>query len=537
MTAKTVTSKTVYSPNLLYLILFLEGASVMFVELAGARMITPYYGSSLTTWASVLGISMLSLALGYLFGGKWADKSKSTSDFLMFMLFLASLSMMLMPFWAQSTMFSFVESSPKLAVVLLSIFLLFPPLFIFGSVPQTIIKLFSETKDESGRMAGSSFAISTVGGILGTLITGFLIIPNYGITKPIFAISMLIFLFPLYFLMVKKAKFFILLYVPVMFIVVNKYQKSQKFNSSIIVQSYEEGLLGQILVADIPYSPQPGVNSYNRMLMVNRMPETTVDIQTFEPTYSEYIPLLMKALDPVPDGGDALLLGLGGGNIIKQFQKRNFVIDACEFDERISEAAYKYFNLNKNFNLYTDDARHFLRKLDKKYDVIMFDLFKGENPPAYILSKENLEQIEPFLKPGGIIAVNFNGFISGETGKGTRSVLKTMLQTEFYVKVFSTKAEEAFRNTVFILSKTDINYATVPPSKYYFGRLNDGTIISDLSYYQHDISKIDTSNAYVLVDDKPILDILNEEAANSWRYYYNYYYTNLFVKQGIPMFK
>ncbi len=61
------------SPGLkyLYLVAFIEGASVMAIELAGAKMIAPFFGTSLYVWASVLAVTLGGLAAGY-FAGGWA---------------------------------------------------------------------------------------------------------------------------------------------------------------------------------------------------------------------------------------------------------------------------------------------------------------------------------------------------------------------------------------------------------------------------------------------------------------------------------
>ena len=51
----------------------------MAVELISARMLAPYFGSSLYVWGTVIGITLLSLALGYFVGGQLADRYKDLS--------------------------------------------------------------------------------------------------------------------------------------------------------------------------------------------------------------------------------------------------------------------------------------------------------------------------------------------------------------------------------------------------------------------------------------------------------------------------
>ena len=55
--------------TLFYIVSCLEGAAVMIGELAGAKLIAPFYGNSLYVWTSVLGTTLIGLASGYYLGG------------------------------------------------------------------------------------------------------------------------------------------------------------------------------------------------------------------------------------------------------------------------------------------------------------------------------------------------------------------------------------------------------------------------------------------------------------------------------------
>lgn len=536
--SNSLAQEIVFSNNLLVAFLLLEGAAVMLVELAGARIISPYYGASLATWASVLGVTMSSLAIGYLVGGRIVDKHKSPTKLLLYVLFGTALSTLLMPYLGNKFMFSFLEWPLELNVLSLAFIILTPTLLLFGTIPQIIIKLRSDESHDTGKIAGLSYAISTVGGIVGTFLTGFYIIPTFGITLPLLFVSIFLLIGPFWFLLVKQKKWYILIYLPLAFLMVKHYNFNQKYkqSSGIRVQHYNEGLLGQLLVADYPYQDRNGEFKYNRMLMINRMAESTIDPQTNEIIFGEYIHVMMKAIDPVADGADVMLLGLGGGNLIKQFQKRNFNIDVCELDQRIADVAFEYFGVKNEFNLQIDDARHYLRANKKKYDLIVFDVFKGENPPAYLLSKENFEHLNSLIKLNGIIAINFNGFLNGKIGKSGRSIIKTILNSDYQLRLFTSQGKENERNMIMIVSKHTIDYTPYQNSKVY-AELYSGQLISDIRNYEIPVSSVDTADALVLTDDKPILDIINVDAAKNWRDHYNLYYTNNFINQGIPMFK
>ena len=62
------------SKTYLYLTEFFAGMSVMAVELGASRLLAPYFSSSQIVWTIIIGTIMIAMALGNIFGGRWADK-------------------------------------------------------------------------------------------------------------------------------------------------------------------------------------------------------------------------------------------------------------------------------------------------------------------------------------------------------------------------------------------------------------------------------------------------------------------------------
>src|SRR6187401_3131236 len=82
----------------LLLLSFVEGAAVMAGELCGAKLLAPVFGSSLYVWASVMGITLAALALGYFYGGSLSQKKEQSLDKkLFYVLVAASLFLLAMP--------------------------------------------------------------------------------------------------------------------------------------------------------------------------------------------------------------------------------------------------------------------------------------------------------------------------------------------------------------------------------------------------------------------------------------------------------
>ena len=50
------------------------GASVMVVEILGSRVLAPVFGTTLHVWSALITVTLASLAIGYAWGGRIADK-------------------------------------------------------------------------------------------------------------------------------------------------------------------------------------------------------------------------------------------------------------------------------------------------------------------------------------------------------------------------------------------------------------------------------------------------------------------------------
>jgi hypothetical protein len=167
----------------IYLFAVLEGATVMAVELLSARMVAPYFGSSLYVWATVIGFTLLALAIGYFAGGGVADKY-SGPDTLLWILFIASFFLMLMHVSASLLTIAFENISAGAAVILVSMILILPPLIFMGMVPTFLIRKVSAAADHAGTSTGRVYAISSASGIVALPLFGFFIIPKLGLTLP-----------------------------------------------------------------------------------------------------------------------------------------------------------------------------------------------------------------------------------------------------------------------------------------------------------------------------------------------------------------
>ena len=420
----------------------------MAVELMAARMLAPYFGSSLFVWATVIGITLLSLALGYYVGGRLADKYSRIVT-IHWVLLIASVFLMFMHYSSQHLTLAFTQMNLITAAVLVSLLLILPPLLFLGMVPTLLIRYLTAKVDNAGTTTGKVFTISSASGIIALPVMGFYIIPQYGLTMPSILIGILVGVIPFVKLLAQK-KYISLLFI--VFILISFSQRNFTTPSpDVNVLAYSEGLLGQVLVADV-FKNDVGSETNDRALFVNRMGQTSIDKNTNNSKWN-YITFSSSIVSKLPENSKALLLGLGGGSVANVLQNNlKFTVDAVELDERIAGFAGKYFSLNPNVNVIIDDARHYLEKTTQTYDLIFFDVFRGEVPQPHVLSIECFKKAKSLLNKNGLIIINFNGFLSGDIGKPGRSVYATLQAAGLYTKIFPTPGKESERNSLFIAS-------------------------------------------------------------------------------------
>ena len=494
----------------LFFLSFLEGSAVMACELLGAKMIAPFFGSSLYVWAAVLGITLFALMSGYYIGGYISERIKK-QNLVYWVLILAGLFLMIMPYTSVWIMEQTIDMDIKWGSTFSLIIFMFPPLLFMGMTSPILINMINNKVDSSGRSAGSIYAISTLGGILATFLVGFYLLPEFGIKWPCFIFGLLLLIFPLIALLKDKKYIATTVLLPVLLMAFVNTKEREPSTKSINLLYSKEGILGQIRVYDMPLRTYTRGSKNARVLMVNNTAQTLMDLD--DPEYdiwdwSYYFP---TAASIKPPGSDALLLGLGGGTLVQQFKRLGFNTDVVEIDQRIKDVAIKYFSIDSSTNIMIDDARRYINNNKKMYDIVTLDLFLNETPPSHVLTMESFEKIKSFLKPEGLVMMNFYGYLSGEKGKASRSIHETFEAAGFHVELFVTPGTEESRNLIFLASHNPLDFSKINYSEPDLPKIDN--------IRKHFVNKkiIDFNNAVVLKDEVPKLEKLYLKAALDWR--------------------
>ena len=177
------------------IILFIVDAISMILELIASRILSPYFGNSNLIWTSVIGIILLSGSIGNYIGGIIADK-EGVNKKLKIILALSALCVFSIPMYQEEIIIAIISiiSSIKIGAILSSILLFFLPSMLMGLLTPIIVKLKLEDLETAGKTSGKINAIATIGGITGTFLGGFFLIPNFGSIQILFVLTIVLLL-------------------------------------------------------------------------------------------------------------------------------------------------------------------------------------------------------------------------------------------------------------------------------------------------------------------------------------------------------
>lgn len=516
--------------NELITLAFLEGGLVMLLETSSPLIVAPILGHSIIIWATMICLSVGALAIGYFLGG-FLSKRPRTDSFVVGLFGINTLLLFIgwMMLYLQNTSSSEL-AAPWFTWMIVGI-VLFLPLILFGASTPLIVALLHNKYQDNPSVVGRLYSVSTMGGILFSLMAGYFFIPEIGISHTLLTAILITSIFPIIvYIRQKLYKFGLpLLGFGIASLVLAQQNSALPDKSDFKVEYFSESINGQLIVADFEMNETP-----NRILFINRMGQTWINKKTGFSQWP-YVNYVTAAADVYPQGSRSLVLGLGGGIIPKQLAQYNgHMVDAVELDERIIEISKKYFGLRgTGVKTYADDARRFIKNSSKKYNFILFDIFNGEILPSHGLSKEAFEDVKNILDPNGLIVVNFNGFLSGKEGLPGRSLIKTMQEAGYTVKLFDTGAgeqSEEDRNMLYLVYLKEPKWENAEIHV----RNKDGEY--KIAEHLIDPSTIDLSDAIVITDDLPVMEYINRYAAKSWRKSYLENFTLKFKdEEGLPL--
>ncbi|RKW01158.1 MAG: hypothetical protein D8B38_04680, partial [Candidatus Saccharimonas sp.] len=163
-------------------IAFVAGFCVMVFELVAARVMSPVVGASTYVWASIIGVIIAAMSLGYWLGGVLADARSRDGDVAW--LLLGAALLMLTMLCQYHDILQWVAQLPidiRLQATVAASLLFAPTSLVLGAVSPYLVERQTETLARTGRSVASLSAVNSIGGIVGTFAAGFFLFGWLGI--------------------------------------------------------------------------------------------------------------------------------------------------------------------------------------------------------------------------------------------------------------------------------------------------------------------------------------------------------------------
>ncbi len=420
MNPKATTAKpetTGPSPGLRRYLFFtaaMTGAIILIVEILGAKMLAPYLGTSHFVWTAQIGVTLLSLATGYWFGGWLVDRSQKLGQLYACILGAAvylSGTIML----TEHVAYACLKFKLEVGSILASAFLFFIPLTLLAAVGPFLIRALSHSVQGVGGLAGRLSAVSTFGSVAGTVLIGYVLIPLMpnSVTMLVCSLTLIALSF-IYFLVWGRKGGSIAPQSTAAIIALGLGALGVHADSKREFNGQEELLrknsdFGQLQV--IRDTASGNLYYLNDFLTQNTYdPDDKKSVSLF--TYMLH-GLTQVYREPLQE---VLCIGLGVGIVPMEFVRDGCKVDVVEINPDVVPLAEKYFDLEpQKMGLIIGDGRQFLNESTKTYDAVILDAFLGDSSPSHLMTKEAFTSMKNRMNPGGVLVINsFGDFAPGK---------------------------------------------------------------------------------------------------------------------------
>jgi len=171
--------------GLYYFISVITGGTLMACELLSARLISPYFGNSLYVWAATIGTTMIGLAVGYSVAGYFSERSIPKKA-LMTALAAISVYVFALPYFSSFIQTIFLDFEIRTGIFISTLTFNFPLYVLFGLFSPLIIDIVTEEIEDTGKLSGRIYGISTLSGVGFILLAGFYFLPEAGTKLSLF---------------------------------------------------------------------------------------------------------------------------------------------------------------------------------------------------------------------------------------------------------------------------------------------------------------------------------------------------------------
>lgn len=401
------------SRRYLYFAVFSSGMTTLAVELSASRLLGSVFGTSNLVWASIIGLILIYLTVGYFLGGRLADRAPSASKFYALMMW-GAFTAGLVPLISRPVLRFAADAFDQLQLAILfgsflSVVILFiVPITLLGTISPFAIRLAIQKAEEAGQISGRVYAISTLGSFVGTFVPVLMLIPLVGTTYTFLVFSGYLMSVALIGLGMSAGWRWALshMWMPIVLIVLSALWAGGTFKRT----------QGQVYETE---------SAYNYIQVLKQDDYTLLRLNEGQGVHSMYHPeqiqfngpwmqfLAAPFFNEPPYGVEQVesmaIVGLAGGTTARQATEvfGAIPIDGFELDPEIIEVGREYFAMNMpNLNAIAEDGRWGLARSPRRYSIIAIDAYRPPYIPWQLTTREFFEIAREHLTDDGVVAIN-----------------------------------------------------------------------------------------------------------------------------------
>jgi predicted membrane-bound spermidine synthase len=393
---------------------FASGMTTLAAELAASRLLGNVFGTSNLVWASIIGLILIYLTVGYWLGGRWADKTPT--PYAMYrVLAWGAFTLGVVPYIAGPVLraaanafdgFQFAVLGGAFAGVLV---LFVIPITLLGTISPFAIRLSMEDPARAGVTSGRIYAISTLGSFIGTFLPTLLLIPTIGTTRTFLVFSLFLLFVAIAGMGIngQKKQAIIHLWMVAALALLAALGAGQKIKNSA----------GQVFETESAYN-------YIQVLKINDY--TVLRLNEGQGYHSFYNPNTLQFFGPGPwelflvspyfnpginprDIYRIGIVGLAAGTTARQATAiyGDIPIDGWEIDPEIVKVGQEYFGMTMpNLNIHVEDGRFGLEHSPEKFDILAVDAYRPPYIPPHMTTREFFEIAASHLTSRGVLTIN-----------------------------------------------------------------------------------------------------------------------------------
>jgi spermidine synthase len=403
----------------IYFTVFISGMTTLAAELSASRLIGNVFGTSNLVWASIIGLILIYLTVGYFLGGRWADRWPNAPRMYQ-VLAWGAFTLGVVPYIANPVLRLAAQSFAGLDVAVLlgsfaAVLVLFSiPVTLLGTISPFAIRLSVEDPRTSGATSGTIYGVSTLGSFVGTFLPVLVTIPTIG-TRNTFLVFSLLLLFVALAGLARFGSHRLMLqymWMPIVLAALALLSAGQSLKSAA----------GQVYETESAYN-------YIQVQELNGF--TLLRLNDGEGIHSMYSPQTLDYGGPweqflvapyfyagaTPERVKRMaIVGLAAGTTARQATAvyGPIPIDGYELDPKIIDVGRKYFDENlPNLSVHIGDGRWNLQQSQYKYDIIAVDAYRPPYIPPHMTTQEFYQICYDHLTDTGVLGINV-GSVPGD---------------------------------------------------------------------------------------------------------------------------